>query len=681
MMKTLLILLALVAPIHASWVEPTYFILDQPLDYVTIRQKHDGYVLTYRASDNKWIAAAGGSSSGGVAVKTDGTAQGTATTMDFTNGIKASTTATAGTFNVSPTYGATANTITQGDDARHNVAPAAGTRGNLSAVNAAGTAYTPIDEGTATDQALMSLGANTPGAFRALIATDIDELLSLSQLTDVTATTGTGTTVPFATSPTLTTPILNNPTINNTGTSTTVLHGNSAGASQFAKVVAADATVTGTGDTFVMSASPAISGTLTCPILTNGGAATVKIDETNGLELRTDAGANGSTVIPGAATLTLNIDGANGALVIATGDSLKTDSLLTTSGGSLFISETSGLSLQDDVGAASTVMNLSPSANALTFSGPGASIFTIGTGEFLRVDKVQTTGGSVLQIQETSGLSLQIDAGTNGSTLVPSASALTINVDGSGQLVITAGDGLSVDTIQAATTNGDLTIQPNGTGDEVILPASKYVKLTGQSGDPAAFNAGGVSYDTTKKSPRFKNGVQGVSPVVGLFAEIADKTVSNPGTSATALGTPVSFPATSFGTGTVIRCQASGRYGISAAGTIDLRITVGGTAGVRVGGMTAGSQPSAGIATNEPWSIDAYITVRDTVDSATTTQGGGSVFFRDSAAVLKIFGSDVVGTTADFSATKDVGLIVNFGGSDANDTITATSIVWTMVTP
>ena len=97
--------------------------------------------------------------------------------------------------------------IAVGDnDTRNNVAPAAGVRGNVAAVNAAGTAWTSIDEGTATDQALFSLGANTPGAFRAVAAGDIDELITLAQLAGVTATTGSGTVVVLDTSPTVATP-------------------------------------------------------------------------------------------------------------------------------------------------------------------------------------------------------------------------------------------------------------------------------------------------------------------------------------------------------------------------------------------------------------------------------------------------------------------------------------------
>lgn len=429
----LFLLLALVAPVHAQWARLGFDILGNNYDYVTLRNPSDGDSIVFRASDRKWIAGSGGGMSS-LAIQTDGVAQGTATTLNFTNGLRGSGGTTG---NVSPTYGTSANTFTQGNDARLPLAPAAGRRGDVVVYDAAGTAMTAIDAGTATDQAYFSLGANTPGAFRVIATADVDEILALTDLTGVTATTGSGTTVPFATSPTLTTPVLVNPTINNTGTTVTVLHGNATGgtafavvtpadaagntsgsgnfalvtspalttpilsnptinntgttvtvlhgnatggtafavvtpadaagntsgsgnfalvtsptlatpilnnptinntgtastvlhgasggvgATQFGKVVAADATVTGTGDTFVMSESPAISGTLTCPILTNGGAATVKIDETNGFELRTDAGASGSTFVPSAGAVTVNVDGAAGALTLAAGDRYK----------------------------------------------------------------------------------------------------------------------------------------------------------------------------------------------------------------------------------------------------------------------------------------------------------------------------------------------------------------------
>jgi hypothetical protein len=125
----------------------------------------NGYVWMYDSATGKYVL---GSASGAIA--------------DASTTVK-------GVTKLSVAPASASNPIAVGDnDTRNNPLPAAGTRGNIPVVNAGGTAYTGIDEGTANDQALFSLGANTPGAFRAIVATDIDELLTVEQLSDVTIT-------------------------------------------------------------------------------------------------------------------------------------------------------------------------------------------------------------------------------------------------------------------------------------------------------------------------------------------------------------------------------------------------------------------------------------------------------------------------------------------------------------
>ena len=55
---------------------------------------------------------------------------------------------------------------------------------------------------------------------------------------------------------------------------------------------------------------------------------------------------------------------------------------------------------------------------------------------------------------------------------------LTIQPNGTGtQVIVPAGKVFSVDTVQGITTNGNLTIQPNGTGTQVIVPAGKILSV------------------------------------------------------------------------------------------------------------------------------------------------------------------------------------------------------------
>lgn len=102
---------------------------------------------------------------------------------------------------------------------RLNPTPAAA--GNIPVDAGVGVAYTSIDGSDAdTTKALFATGAAAAPAFRILAAGDIDELITLAQLSDVTGTSGTGTVALLQGSPTITTPTLTDPTVSNTITFT-----------------------------------------------------------------------------------------------------------------------------------------------------------------------------------------------------------------------------------------------------------------------------------------------------------------------------------------------------------------------------------------------------------------------------------------------------------------------------
>lgn len=393
MLKTFvrfLLLLVLAAPACAQWATMGISILDQPLDYVTIRQKNDGYVLTYRASDNKWIAA----SSGGGAPS--GAAGGDLTGSSYPNPVIAAGAVDAGKL---------ATTVTN----RLNPVPAA--VGNIPVDAGAATPYTFIDGSDAdTAKALFATGASSAPAMRLILATDIDELLALSDLTDVAGKSGTGSVVLMSGSPTvlgtLTVPnaalgsvTLADQTANATSTGILVRNGaqlsfhdgtaarnmvktndtrlpptpSGAGKVAYDDGSAYVAAAAGTATTVLHGgAAPSFSAVVSADI-TNGTIAMADLADLAGLSV-IGRSASGAAGVPAAITgtnnqiLAVNSAGSSLAFVTVSGDLTNATGVFTIGGGAVTLAKMADLAANSVIGN-STGSSATPTALSATTAG------------------------------------------------------------------------------------------------------------------------------------------------------------------------------------------------------------------------------------------------------------------------------------------------------------------------
>lgn len=168
-----LVLAILPTSASAQWAGRVDNFYDKLLDSTFINPP-DTATPVFSTATKKWSAIAGGGGGGSDA-----------------------STVTKGITKLSFPPASASNPIALGsNDPTVNPTPSAANAGNIPVVQTGGNAYGHIDPPAGTDTFLASLGTAVPGAFRAIIATDIDELLASSDLTDFSsAKSGTGASV------------------------------------------------------------------------------------------------------------------------------------------------------------------------------------------------------------------------------------------------------------------------------------------------------------------------------------------------------------------------------------------------------------------------------------------------------------------------------------------------------
>ena len=156
-------------------------------------------------------------------------------------------------------------------------------------------------------------------------------------------------------------------------------------------------------------------------------AGRINFDDTDGIAIGKDNGADRTTIVPDTNVLTFDVGG-TGSVIIASGDQLQANRSVIT----------------DMRATISTIVT----SNATTTRALNASIDTI-TG-FQAAHSVE--------IAETLGLGLATDTRTNTSTLIPTANTLSVNVDGaSGSLQLASGDQVNADKAFITTVNATTT--------------------------------------------------------------------------------------------------------------------------------------------------------------------------------------------------------------------------------
>ena len=134
-----------------------------------------------------------------------------------------------------------------------------------------------------------------------------------------------------------------------------------------------------------------------------------------------------------------------------------------TSGSSTFTAPATGSTLSyvlpGTAGAASTVLTNDGSGNLSWAAGGGGGTYTI--------DASTTTGGANFNLQNGGTDTIKFAEGSNISIIATSANEITISATGNTNIFgnLEVGASPDLNTIKSINTNGDIELQPNGTGD------------------------------------------------------------------------------------------------------------------------------------------------------------------------------------------------------------------------
>lgn len=362
------------------------------------------------------------------------------------------------------------------------------------------------------------------------------------------------------------------------GTTTTVLHGNAAGAASYAAVTASDADTTITNR---LNPTPATQGTI--PIDAGAGAYTRTAQgAANTLLHGVGAGTpTFSSVVVGdlAAALSSRVPptpATNGAVVIDTGAAYT----VTAQG--------AANTLLHGVGAGtptfSQILNADVAAGAAIVYTKLSLATSIVVGDLAaalsaRIAPVPATNGALVV---DTGAAYTVTAQGAANTVLHGVGAGTptfssiVNADINAAAAITGGKLASLpDNIVNVTGATDQTITP--TGNQLVLAASKSFKVTGQSGDPTGFSVGGIGYDTTKKGFRRKTdaGSGGMSGL--LSSSTASSTAIANTVTPTNFDVNFTMPANTFTAGKTIRYTATCVYSTTGSPSCQVRLMAGTT--------------------------------------------------------------------------------------------------------
>lgn len=334
--------------------------------------------------------------------------------------------------------------------------------------------------------------------------------------------------------------------------------------------------------------------------------------------------------------------------------------------------------------------------DAASMSGKKFSIFSTGTGAGIGANNLaifDSSAGIYRWIMNTSGFVTQKgrDAATNTVSAI-----LTIGHNSSGTPAANYGGSLAFQLKSSTTEDIDAgaiaavwstATHASRTSDFVFSlvnntsgPTETF-RLVGAGGSiyassVALTTAGGLWHDSTQKTfSAFVDGVQ--QQLVGtLFTKTADTTVGGTTTETSLIGTgtgTATLPANFFVVGKTLRVRAGGHFSTDAVtpATLNIRLRLGGISGTII--LATGDKTPAGAVTQDFWEVDITLTCRTTGATGTVMANGNFYHGDDSTNVLYEWEmTNTAAVTVDTTASLAVVLSADWGGTDADDTITAT---------
>ncbi len=161
-----------------------------------------------------------------------------------------------------------------------------------------------------------------------------------------------------------------------------------------------------------------------------------------------------------------------------------------------------------------------------------------------------------------------------------------------------------------------------------------------------------------------------------FFSKTADTTVGGTTTETDLTGTgvgTVTLPINFLTAGKTVRVRAKGHFSTDAISpaTLNIRLRLGGVAGTVI--VATGDKTPAAACTSEFWEVDIDLTCR-TIGATGTVMAAGNFYHGDDSTNI-LYEWEMVNTaavTVDTTAALAVSLSADWGGTDADDTLTCT---------
>lgn len=230
-----------------------------------------------------------------------------------------------------------------------------------------------------------------------------------------------------------------------------------------------------------------------------------------------------------------------------------------------------------------------------------------------------------------------------------------------------------LDSVVNETAATDMTISP--TGDELVLAASKSLRITGSSG-AAPPNAGGIGFDSGSNA-FVVNGVTNNVTLTGTAKVITLASTQSGQTSFADLGPTMTTAANSLKSGSTFKFVGKGSYGTNSTDTVQIQFLYGAT----VIAQTPAFNPASG-ASSRSFTVDADFTLQTLNGASSSLNGAMAVQFVNQAdsTTFTVRNTGVaIPVNIDATASSTWKMQVKHGSSNASNTETLNVAYWMRV--